>query len=226
MTPLAAQAPEGWRVRVDRSANASDPDDVPDLKVATMGKGFRATGGPAGTFWNPANRVTGNYTARATFNLMKPSGHVNYYGLVFGGSDLDGAAQKYVYFMVAQNGTFIIRSRAGEQVQDVRERVQHAAVRQPGADGRSTNTLEVRVAGNTISYVDQRHRRAHHAEERRHRDHRRPRRRAHQSRARCAGGELRGRQAVVADLGVTVLFLSMNFCSAAESALRNSTPAR
>jgi hypothetical protein len=151
--PLAAQAPEGWRVRIDRSENASDPDDVPDLKVAAVGKGFRATGGPAGTFWNPANRVTGNYTARATFNLMKPSGHVNYYGLVFGGSDLEGAAQKYVYCMVAQNGTFIIRSRAGEQTQDVRERVQHAAVRQPGADGRSTNTLEVRVAGNTISYV-------------------------------------------------------------------------
>ena len=153
MVPLAAQAPDGWRVRIDRSENASDPDDVPDLKVAAIGKGFRATGGPAGTFWNPANRVTGNYTARATFNLMKPSGHVNYYGLVFGGSDLEGAAQKYIYFMVAQNGTYIIRSRAGEQVQDVRERVQQAAVRQPGADGRSTNTLEVRVAGNTISYV-------------------------------------------------------------------------
>jgi hypothetical protein len=153
MTPLAAQAPEGWLVRVDRSQNASDPDDVADLKVAAMGKGFRATGGPAGTFWNPANRVMGNYTARATFNLMKPSGHVNYYGLVFGGSDLEGAAQKYVYFLVAQNGTFIIRSRTGEQIVDVKERTPNDAIRQPGADGRSTNTLEVRVAGNTISYV-------------------------------------------------------------------------
>jgi hypothetical protein len=153
IAPLAAQAPEGWKVRVDRSQSASDPDDVPDLTVTTMGKGFRATGGPAGTFWNPANRVTGNYTVRATFNLMKPSGHVNYYGLVFGGADLEGAAQKYTYFLVAQNGTFIIRSRMGEQVQDVQTRMPHASIRQPGADGRSTNTLEVRVAGNTISYV-------------------------------------------------------------------------
>jgi len=153
MTPLAAQAPDGWRVRVDRSQNASDPDDVPDLKVATVGKGFRATGGPAGTFWNPANRATGNFTARATFNLLKPSGHTNYYGMVFGGADLEGAAQKYVYFLVAQDGTFIIRSRVGEQVQDVQARMPHASIRRPGADGRSTNTLEVRVAGNTISYV-------------------------------------------------------------------------
>ena len=151
--PLVAQAPEGWRVRIDRSQNASDPDDVPDLKVVTVGKGFRATGGPAGTFWNPANRAAGNYTVRATFNLMKPSGHTNYYGLVFGGADLEGTAQKYVYFMVAQDGTYLIRSRAGEQTQDVQARMPHTAVRRPGADGRSTNTLEVRVAGNTVSYV-------------------------------------------------------------------------
>lgn len=153
MAPLAAQAPDGWRIRVDRSANASDPDDVPDLKVVTVGKGFRATGGPAGTFWNPANRAAGNYTVRATFILMKPSGHTNYYGLVFGGSELEGAAQKYVYFLVAQDGTFIIRSRAGEQVQDVQARMAHAAVQRPGANGQSTNTLEVRVAGNTVSYL-------------------------------------------------------------------------
>ena len=153
VVPLLAQAPAGWQVRIDRSQNASDPDDVPELKVMTMGKGFHVTGGPAGTFWNPANRVAGNYTAKATFNLMKPSGHTNYYGLVFGGEALEGAKQKYVYFMVAQNGTYMIRARTGENVQDVRASTPHAAVRQPGSDGRSTNTLEVRVAGNTISYV-------------------------------------------------------------------------
>jgi hypothetical protein len=153
MTPLVAQAPDGWRVRIDRSASAADPDNVPDVTVVTMGKGFRVTGGPAGTFWNPANQVAASYTARATFNLMKPSGHVNYYGLIFGGSDLDGAAQKYVYFMVAQDGTYIIRARTGERVEDVQPRMPHAAVRRPGADGRSTNALEVRVAAGGVSYV-------------------------------------------------------------------------
>ena len=111
------------------------------------------TGGPARTFWNPANRVMGNYTAKATFNLMKPSGHISYYGLVFGGQSLEGAAQKYLYFLVAQNGTYIIRARTGEAVTDVRASTPHAAIRQPGADGRSTNAIEVRVAAGTISYV-------------------------------------------------------------------------
>ena len=149
----AAQAPAGWQVRIDQSTSASDPDDVKDIKVATVGKGFRVTGGPAGTFWSPATRAKGNFTATATFNLMKPSDHTNYYGLVFGGEDLGGANQRYIYFLVAQNGTYTIRQCQGEAVQDVNARVMHAAVRRPGADGMSTNTLEVRVAGNQISYV-------------------------------------------------------------------------
>lgn len=150
--PLVAQAPPGWLVRIDRSTNAADPDDVPDVKVTTVGKGFRVVGGPAGTYWNTTHRTKGNFTVRGTFRLMKPSGHTNYYGLIFGGDALEGASQRYIYFLIAQDGTFIIRQRTGEKVQDV-TRMTHAAVRQPAANGTSSNTLEVRVAGSQISYV-------------------------------------------------------------------------
>jgi len=151
-TPLAAQAPKGWRVRIDRSKNAQDPDNTPDLKFVTMGKGFHVTGGPAGTFWNPAQTVTGNYTAKATFTLMKPSGHVNYYGLIFGARDIEGAGQTYVYFLIAQDGTYLIRHRAGEAVREI-ARTPHDAIRRPDAKGQSTNAIEVRVSGKTIAYV-------------------------------------------------------------------------
>ena len=153
--PLAAQVPEGWKMRVDRSRSAEDPDDRPDLTFTTMGKGFHVAGGPAGTFWNPKNVATGNYALKATFNLNKPSSHTNYYGLVFGGSGLESASQAYVYFVVAQNGTYLIRHRTGDGdlVSDVKARASHAAVRQPDVTGRSSNTLEVRVSGDTVSYV-------------------------------------------------------------------------
>jgi hypothetical protein len=151
--PALAQAPEGWRVRIDRSESAQDPDDTPDLQVAGTGAGFRVTSGPAGTFWNPANTARGNFSAKANFTLLKPSGHVNYYGLIFGGGEIDAAAQRYVYFLVAQNGTFIIRRRTGEKVEDVQGRTPHQAIRQPGTDGRSVNALEVRASANTIDYV-------------------------------------------------------------------------
>ncbi|MBM3818653.1 MAG: hypothetical protein FJW14_06495 [Acidimicrobiia bacterium] len=151
--PLAAQTPQGWRMRVDESTSAEDPDDRPDLKVVTVGSGMRVTGGPAGTFWNPKDAVTGNFAVRASFTLMKPSSHTNYYGLIFGGRDIEGPKQTYVYFLVAQNGTYLIRRRAGEEVTDIQGRMMHAAVQRPDAKGTSVNALEVRVAGNTVSYV-------------------------------------------------------------------------
>ena len=149
---VAAQSPQGWKVRIDRSQNAQDPDNTPDLVFKPMGKGLHVKGGPAGTFWNGTS-ATGNYTLKATFNLQEPSNHTNFYGLVFGGASLEGAAEAYTYFVVAQNGMFLVRHRQGEAVTDVVNRQAHAAVRRPGADGKSTNALEVRVNGDTVSYV-------------------------------------------------------------------------
>jgi hypothetical protein len=41
----------------------------------------------------------------------------------------------------------------GEQIHDLQKSTPHSAVRRPDNMGRSVNALEVRVAGNTISYV-------------------------------------------------------------------------
>jgi hypothetical protein len=153
VAPLVAQRLDTLKVRVDRSTNAQDPDDTPDLKTVAMGKGVRVTGGPAGTFWNAADTATGNFTVKATFNLQQPSNHTNYYGLIFGGSNLDGPKQAYIYFVIAQNGTFQVRHRMGDQAMTVGSVSKHAAIATPDATGKSTNTLEVRVAGNMISYV-------------------------------------------------------------------------
>src|SRR5262252_4394009 len=101
IAPASAQTPKGWKLRVDRSTSASDPDAAGDIKFVTSGSGFHATNPQAAIYWNPADKASGTYTLKGTFTLMKPSGHTNYYGLVFGGSDLDGAAQKYTYFLVA-----------------------------------------------------------------------------------------------------------------------------
>ena len=150
--PVAAQAPAGWKVRVDRSTNAQDPDNTPNLKVVTVGTGFRVTGGPAGTFWNPVHTASGAFTARADFTLKAPSNHTNYYGLIIGGSDLEGAGQTYIYFLIAQDGTYLVRQRTGADVQTIKASTPHASVRKPEA-GQSTNTLEVRVSADAISHV-------------------------------------------------------------------------
>ena len=151
---LAAQAPPaGWKMRVDRSTSASDPDAAGAIKFVTMGTGFHATNPQAAVYWNPANKAAGTYTLKATFTLMKPSGHTNYYGLVFGGSELEGAGENYTYFMVAQDGTWLVKKRAGEATSDVAPKTPNAAVKKPDASGKSVNALEVRVGGDKIDYV-------------------------------------------------------------------------
>jgi len=139
-------------MRVDRSQSAQDPDDRPDLTFISKGKGLHVKGGPAGTFWDARNNAAGNYTLKATFNLNQPSSHTNYYGLVFGGAQLEGVNQSYTYFVVAQDGSYLIRHRVGNDVKDV-IRGPHQAVKQPDGAGRSSNTLEVRVARDTVAYV-------------------------------------------------------------------------
>ena len=153
VAPVAAQTPAGWKVHIDRSQNAQDPDNKSGVMFMAMGKGFHVSGGPAGTYWNPSTTATGNYTLKGTFTLVKPSNHTNYYGLVFGGNALDGPSQTYTYFVVAQNGQFLIKQRNGEQTTDVQRPTANAAIKTPDGSGKSVNALEVRVAGDTISYV-------------------------------------------------------------------------
>jgi hypothetical protein len=151
---LAAQSPKGWMVRADRSTSASDPDGAGTIKFVTMGSGFHATNPQAAVYWNPANTATGNYTVKGTFVLQKPSGHTNYYGLIFGGSDLDNAKQSYTYFLVAQDGTWLIKKRNGDaDTQNVVAKTANEAIKKPDASGKSTNALEVRVGADKIDYV-------------------------------------------------------------------------
>ena len=151
--PLVAQSPKGWMVRTDRSREASDPDAAGSIKFVTMGTGFHATNPQAAVYWNPSNMAAGNYTLKGTFTLMKPSGHTNYYGLIFGGGGLEGPEQSYLYFVVAQNGTWLIKRRDGDATSNVAPKTPNDAVKKPDASGQSTNALEVRVGADKIDFM-------------------------------------------------------------------------
>jgi len=61
--------------------------------------------------------------------------------------------QTYTYFLVAQDGTFLIKQRNGEQTSDIKAATKNAIIKTPDGSGKSVNALEVRVAGDTVSYV-------------------------------------------------------------------------
>jgi hypothetical protein len=139
---VAAQGPAGWKVRADQASAT--------LNVMPTEKGFQLTGGP-GIFFNPANAVKPIYRVRATFTQLKAPAKKTYYGLFFGGNNMD-AAPEYVYFGIAQDGSFLIRHRAGEQVDEMDTSL-HYAIRKPDASGKAVNTLEVQVAPTAVSYL-------------------------------------------------------------------------
>ncbi|MBZ5642092.1 MAG: hypothetical protein LAO19_04980 [Acidobacteriia bacterium] len=152
-TAVFAQSPKGWMVRSDHSMEASDPDAAGAVKFVTMGAGFHATNPMAAIFWNPANTASGDYTLKGKFSLIKAGGYNEYYGLIFAGSDLNAAGQNYVYFMVTDDGTYLIKRRAGASAQGVSQKSPSDAVKKPDSTGKCTNELEVRVKGDKVDFV-------------------------------------------------------------------------
>jgi hypothetical protein len=101
----------GWSGKVDAREEKAG-QSVANAKFATEGSGFRVTTGPAVTYWNPANRATGDYTVKATFTepkYMALNTHPHPYGIVIGGNDLGTEQQSYLYCAAYGNGNFIVR---------------------------------------------------------------------------------------------------------------------
>ena len=149
---VQAQAPAGWKLHIDRSTDATDPDAAGDIKFTTAGAGFHAVNPQAAIYWNPANRATGTYTVKANFTLLEPSNHNNYYGLIFGGKDLEHAMQSYTYFMVSQNGSWLLKQRNGAETPTIARGV-NDAVKKPDTSGKSTNAVEVRVMADKVDFM-------------------------------------------------------------------------
>ena len=129
--------PAGWTIRADQG-------DASGAAVAQMGQGLHVTTGPAVILYRPDKSGNGPFHTLATFTQTKPSAHPEGYGLFFGGQGLDGKGRQYTYFLVRQDGSYLIKRREGEKTTDVTKGwVQHAAVKKPDAKGAATNLLEV-----------------------------------------------------------------------------------
>jgi hypothetical protein len=102
----------GWTGRID-AAEEKAGQVLTNAKLAPEGSNvLHVTTGPATTYWNPANKATGNYTVKATFTepmYMNLNNHPHPYGIMIGGNDLGTEAQSYVYCAAYGNGTFIVR---------------------------------------------------------------------------------------------------------------------
>jgi hypothetical protein len=157
--PLAAQQPDakpaprptlpdGWQARLDRAnANAAA------IKFSTMPPGWHVTAGPSAIYWNPQHMGAGQYEVSSSIILMRAAAHPEAYGVFFGGRNLDTDDQRYNYFLVRQDGKYLIKHRAGSETHTIVDWTAHPAVKVPQGEGEAANDLTVRVGSDSVQFL-------------------------------------------------------------------------
>lgn len=145
----------GWMGQVDASS-ARRGQSANDTKFSPEGKGFHIVTGPATTYWNPANKASGDYTVKATFTEPKfqnLNSHSHPYGIVIAGNDMGGDQATYLYCAVNGNGSFIVRGMGPAPFQmNGREGEENAAVHKAAGVGQTvTNEVAMSVKGDKIT---------------------------------------------------------------------------
>src|SRR6185436_3829818 len=139
--------PSGWKGRADGTASLSG------VKMMPMGGGVHFMTGPAGIYYKPVDKASGAYEAKATFTQMEPAAHPEAYGLIIGGADLEGAGQKYTYFLIRQDGKYLIKRRAGDNTPTIADWTDNAAIKKADSSGKMSNTLAIDVGRDQVRFL-------------------------------------------------------------------------
>src|SRR5437762_12439419 len=101
----------GWTGKVD-AREASQGMTLNSAKFAKEGDALHIVTGPAVTYWNPANKGSGDYTVTDHFSepkFMNLNTHPHPYGVMIAGNDLGTDQQSYLYCAAYGDGKFIVR---------------------------------------------------------------------------------------------------------------------
>jgi hypothetical protein len=144
----------GWTGKVDANEEKAGKT-LSDAKLAPEGDSLRVTTGPAVTYWNPANKATGDYTVKATFTepkYMNLNSHPHPYGIVVAGNDMGTADQSFLYCAAYGNGSFIVRGFGPAPFQmNGRRSEENAAVHKAAGVGEPvTQEIAVSVKGDRV----------------------------------------------------------------------------
>ena len=148
-------AAPGWTGKIDANEETAG-HTLNDAKLWKEGDVLHVTTGPAVTYWNPANRATGDYTVKATFNepkFMNLNTHPHPYGIVIAGNDLGTPQQSYLYCAAYGSGTFIVRGFGPDpfQMNGRRGEPNEAVHKAAGVGQPVTQEIAMSVKGDKVS---------------------------------------------------------------------------
>jgi len=148
--PVAAQdqRPAGWEVRFDQ------PDaDATALTFVSMPPGWHITTGPAAIFYEPGTTATGRFKVEATIHLFDPEGRREGFGLFVGGKNLKGEGQSYLYFLIRNDGSYLVKRRSASETVTLKDWTSHAAiVRFDPSQSSVKNVLAIEADDATVSF--------------------------------------------------------------------------
>jgi len=143
----------GWTGKIDPKEEAAGLT-LNSAKLAKEGNALHVITGPAVTYWNPANKATGDYTVKATFKepkYMSLNSHPHPYGIVIAGNDLGTAQQSYLYCAAYGNGKFIVRGFGPEAFQMNGRGAEDPAVNKAAGQGEPvTQEIALSVKGDKV----------------------------------------------------------------------------
>ena len=146
----------GWQGKIDTDAEKAG-QTVNDAKLSVEGNALHVTTGPAITYWNPKNTVSGDYTVSATFTepkFMNLNTHPHPYGIVIAGNDLGTGQQSYIYCAAYGSGNFIVRGFGPDAFQLNGRREANDAVHKAAGVGQPvTQEIAMQVKGDKVSCI-------------------------------------------------------------------------
>jgi hypothetical protein len=145
---------QGWAGKID-AREVTNGNKLENAKLVKEGDVLKVTTGPAVAYWNPANKATGNYTVKATFDepkYMNVNDHPHPYGIFIGGSDMGTDQQSYLYCAAYGNGNFIVRGFGPEpfQVNGRRGEANAAVNKAAGKDQPVKQEIALSVKGDKV----------------------------------------------------------------------------
>jgi len=153
---LAAQdekpaPPDGWIVRTDGGGHGGG-----DMEFMDMAPGWHITTGPSGIFYHPDRTASGSYRVESEVFLFDPGRRNEAFGIIIGGSGLDGDSQAYTYFLMRRDGSVLVKRRDGAQTSNLMGWTAHEAVVkwEDRADDGATarNVLAAEVGGGEMAF--------------------------------------------------------------------------
>lgn len=114
--------PEGWMARFD---HAGTPDSA--LFFVSMEPGWHVTTGPRVILYNPSMTAAGEYRLTSEI-LVFPDPGREAFGIFFGGENLERDNQSYLYFLIRNTGSYLVKHRAGNETHTILPWTEHSAI--------------------------------------------------------------------------------------------------